>query len=254
MKIHFWRHATFLLEVNSLRILIDPMLSKKEALDPVANSRNVQRIPMTALPFSDVTLKDEITHLDAVVVTHLHRDHWDTAAQELIPKNFPLICQPTDIETLEKQGFSTLMPVGTSINFGGLKINRTGGQHGTGDIGKKMGLVSGFVIDHSDQRLYIAGDTIWCAEVEEALKLFKPTCIILNAGAAQFEQGDPITMTAEDIIEVSNLAIPPAKIIVVHMDTVNHCRLTREELRKTLAEKNLLHRFIVPEDGETIEL
>jgi hypothetical protein len=47
---------------------------------------------------------------------------------------------------------------------------RTGGRHGTGEIGEKMGPVSGYVLrGPGEPVVYIAGDTVWCPEVAAAL-------------------------------------------------------------------------------------
>lgn len=253
MKIHFLRHATFLLEANDVKLLVDPMLSAKDALDPVTNTANTNRIPMVELPLTEKELKETLTTLDAVVVTHTHRDHWDVKAHELLRKDLTILCQPCDVDAIEGKGFTKVLPVNNSIEFKGLTIHRTGGQHGTGDIGLKMGHVSGFVIESKNNRLYIAGDTIWCAEVESAVKRFKPDTIILNAGAAQFLQGGPITMTTEDVITVSNHT-PQSKIIAVHMDTVNHCLLKRRELHAVLEKAVKLKQVSIPTDGKIIFL
>lgn len=251
MKIHFLRNATFILEVAGLKFLIDPMLSEKAAMDPVKISRNTTRIPMVDLPLQGNDLLKIIHSCDAVFVTHTHRDHWDAKALELIDKKMPLICQPSDIETLSKQNFTNLMPVTTVMEFKGVKIHRTGGQHGTGDIGLRMGHVSGFVIEHKQKKIYIAGDTIWCAEVEHALQTHKPDFIVVNAGAGQFDSGDPITMNAEDVGKVI-LAVPDAQVIVVHMEAVNHCPLTRADLKQFLDKNIPGHKTKIPGDGEKI--
>jgi L-ascorbate metabolism protein UlaG (beta-lactamase superfamily) len=253
MKIHFLRHATFILEVAGLKLLVDPMLSAKDALDPVKGCRNIQRIPMVELPISEDTLTKLLTEIDGVIVTHTHRDHWDVKAQQLLKKDIALICQPSDTETLRLQGFHNLVPVNSAIDFKNLKIHRTGGQHGTGDIGIKMGHVSGFIVEYQNEKLYIAGDTIWCAEVEHALATHKPKYIVVNTGAAQFDQGDPITMTAEDVVRVAQ-ASPSSRIIAVHMETVNHCWLTKDALKKSIDEKRSSSAIIIPADGQVLRL
>lgn len=80
------RHATVLVELAGKKILVDPMLSSKEALDPIPNAANSLRIPMVDLPFGDKVLAQLLQDIDAVLVTHTHRDHWDIAAQTQIPK------------------------------------------------------------------------------------------------------------------------------------------------------------------------
>ncbi len=243
------RHATLLVELDGKKLLVDPMLSPKEAMEPVQNASNQLRIPMAPLPLPDKELPKLIASVEAVLVTHTHRDHWDEAAQQLIPKSKLLFCQPEDEEKLRQQGFTQVTAVVESYTWGRTTIRRTGGQHGTGEIGKKMGPVSGFVLGSEEHRLYIAGDTIWCTEVQQALARYKPNVVVVNAGAAQFLQGDPITMTTEDVQQVI-LAAPAAKVVAVHMDTVNHCHLTRSELRNYLTEKKLADRCLVPADGE----
>ncbi|HEY5824496.1 MAG TPA: MBL fold metallo-hydrolase [Cyclobacteriaceae bacterium] len=253
MKIHFLRHATLILEVNGLRILVDPMLAAKGAMDPVKITRNTNRIPLTDLSITDDQLKKELETIDAVIVSHTHRDHWDDKARELLNKKISIICQPTDVDALKGQAFENLLPVDSSIEFKGLKIYRTDGQHGTGEIGLKMGNVSGFVIEYKKEKIYIAGDTIWCSEVEQALNTHKPNITVVNAGAAQFDQGDPITMTAEDVVKVCQ-TLPSTKVIVVHMETINHCDLTREQLQKILTTNKVQKQCLIPKDGEWVSL
>lgn len=237
-KIRLIRHATLLLTINGLNILVDPMLSPKDAMDPVANASNTSRIPMADLPISESELKTMLNKLDAVLITHLHRDHWDLQAQQLLDKNITIFCQPVDVEKIKSQGFQQVVAVESQVSFKSITISRTGGHHGTGEIEKKMGEVSGFVLNDRQETVYIAGDTIWCPEVEEALIKYQPSITILNAGSAQFLSGDPITMTAEDVITVCRV-LPDTNVVAVHMETINHCLLTRSELKAALQQAGL---------------
>jgi L-ascorbate metabolism protein UlaG (beta-lactamase superfamily) len=223
------------------------MLSKKDAMDPVANAGNDIRIPMVELPFD---IERQLTEVAAVFITHTHRDHWDAEAQKVIDKGKPIFCQPADLEKIKSQGFTNVTAIEDKITFEGIRVYRTGGQHGTGEIGQKMGTVSGFVFENSESKLYVAGDSIWCKEVEDALAKFKPATTIVNAGGAQFLTGGPITMNEQDVMSVSR-AMASGNVIAVHMGTVNHCNVTRPVLRKFIAENHLTN-VQVPDDGATL--
>lgn len=249
MKIKLIRHATLLINLEDKRILVDPMLSASGILEAIPNVPNTNKNPLVDLPI-DV---DEAVDVDAVLLTHMHRDHFDEAAVKLIPKNIPILCQPHDKESIELKGFLNVIPIDKVYIWEGIKVNRTGGQHGTGKIKKEMGEVSGYVITaKGEPSLYISGDTIWCSEVEEALKIYKPQITIVFAGAARFSKGDAITMKEKDIYKVCKKA-PYTKVIAVHMEAWNHCSLTRSKLKSYLEKHKLSRQVDVPNDGESIE-
>ena len=196
--------------------------------------------------------ESELLAVDAVLLTHTHRDHFDPAAIEIVPKNMLLFCQPADEQKLRDLGFARANAINGQHDWNGLVISRTGGQHGTGAIGEKMGIVSGYVLRQAGEpSIYITGDTVWCPEVEQALVEHKPDIVVVFAGAAQFLTGDPITMTAQDVVKVCRHA-PEAKVVVVHMENFNHCLLTRPLLKEELAKENLAKQVLIPADGEEL--
>lgn len=249
MKIQLLRNACLFLSVGGKNILIDPMLAPKNSYPPVQNTSNTLRNPLTDLPINAAELKELISQTDAVLLTHLHNDHWDPAARALLAKDVVLYCQPADVETICEQGFTNVKAIEEELTWAGIQITRTGGQHGTGKIGELLGPVSGYVICFEQENVYIAGDTIWCNEVKEAIDRFKPKHIILNGGGARFVTGDPIIMDTHDIIAVCNY-IPSAKIYIIHMEAVNHYTESRERTREIIAANGFDKRCFVPEDGE----
>jgi L-ascorbate metabolism protein UlaG (beta-lactamase superfamily) len=254
MRIRFVRHATFVFEAGGRRVLVDPMLAHAGASDPVANTPNQRRNPLVDLPFGDEGTLALLEETDAVLLTHTNNDHWDGRARDLLPRQTPILCQPEDWETISAAGFRRIMPVEDGLEWMGLSFSRTGGRHGRGEIGRSMAPVSGFVVRADDSpTLYVAGDTIFCPEVEEALYAHRPDVVVVNAGAAQLLEGDPITMTAADVVKVCR-ALPDAHVVSVHMEAINHCLLTRSELEEQLHQEGLAKRVKIPADGEALEV
>jgi L-ascorbate metabolism protein UlaG (beta-lactamase superfamily) len=254
MRFQLLRHATAVIAMNRLNLLLDPMLSQKESMGPIVNAASQNRIPMVDLPLTETELRGLIDRVNGVLVTHVHRDHWDARAAELLPKQMPVICQAEDESAMRRAGFVQVYPVKTKIEWQGVQIFRTGGQHGTGEIGKKMGIVSGYVLKaEGEPALYIAGDTIWCPEVKDALQVYKPEVVVLYSGAASFLTGGSITMDADHVVAVCR-ELPSAKVIVLHMETMTHCLLTRAELRKRLEQEDLSRQVLIPRDGEVVSL
>ena len=251
MKIQLIRNATLKVWYGEKVLLIDPMLCNKGAFDPFAG---LARNPTIELPIDVSKITKDI---DAVLVTHVHPDHFDPVAIEIIPKDTPLFYQPFDSESMAKTGFKNNTAIEENIQWNGITIVRTGGKHGTGPLLEQLGEVSGFVLkSETEPTLYIVGDSIWNQEVEEAIEKHQPDIIITNSGGALipgFEDA-PILMTEKQTIELANKA-SKAKIIAVHMEALDHCMTTRTSLR-TYADLQNIHsdRLLIPTDGEIIHL
>jgi L-ascorbate metabolism protein UlaG (beta-lactamase superfamily) len=116
-----------------------------------------------------------------------------------------------------------------------------------------MGNVIGFFIQLPNQKsIYLSSDTIYTDSVEKVLLKYKPEISVLACGTAQFDIFKQLIMNTEDIIKfVKNSS---GKVIANHMESINHCPLTRKELKELLMEHNLLDNVFVPEDGEVIEI
>jgi L-ascorbate metabolism protein UlaG (beta-lactamase superfamily) len=231
------RNATLLLELAGKRLLVDPMLDEAGARPPVEGTRNPVADPTAPLP---IAAEDVVTGLDAVLVTHRHRDHLDGTAEELLPRDVPVFCQPEDEDALRELGLDA-RAVDDEVDWKGLRIVRTPGRHGTGAIAAALAPVSGFVLDG----LYVAGDTVWYEGVEETIERHRPRIAVVNAGGAEFTEGGLIIMGVDDVREVA-ARVPT--VVAVHLEALNHCYLTRAELQSALPG------VLVPADGETLEL
>jgi L-ascorbate metabolism protein UlaG (beta-lactamase superfamily) len=93
MRLRLIRHATLVVEYAGRRLLVDPMLDDAGARPPVVNTPNQRDNPLVALP---MPAADVVRDVDAVLVTHLHADHWDATAAALLDRQLPIACQPED--------------------------------------------------------------------------------------------------------------------------------------------------------------
>lgn len=246
--IRLLRHATLVVRYAGHRVLVDPMLASEGSTPPIENGPTDERNPLVPLPTVD------IASIDAVLVTHTHRDHFDEAAMETLPADRPVFCQPPDEETITDGGFTDVTPVDDVVEWEGLRLTRTDGRHGHDDLADQLGPVSGFVFDAPDEpTLYIAGDTRWCSALCKAFVTHDPDAVVVNAGGARFAEGQSVTMTNPDVERVCRV-LPEARIVAVHMDAINHCLESRAALREALREAGVAMRVSIPADGEWITL
>jgi L-ascorbate metabolism protein UlaG (beta-lactamase superfamily) len=247
MKIQLIRNATLKLTYNGSVILIDPYLADKDAYDPlVGKARN----PMVALPFPAEAVIEQV---DLVMVSHLHRDHFDQAAWDLLPKSLPLYCQPGNDEVIRSKGFTDVRVLEEESNWNGIRIRRTPGQHGTGVWGERMGQVSGFLFQaEGEPSIYWCGDTIWVEEVEKVIAEYQPNIIITHSCGAEFAPHDPIVMDAEQTIALCRAA-PNAIVIATHMEVLDHSTVTRADLRTFANSQGISEAQLwIPNDGEVL--
>jgi L-ascorbate metabolism protein UlaG (beta-lactamase superfamily) len=237
VRITLVRNATLLLELAGKRILVDPMLDDVGARPPIEGTLNAVPNPTVALP---MPAEQVVAGIDGVLVTHRHRDHLDATAERLLPRDVPVFCQPADEDALRELGLDA-RPIDDERTWEGIRMTRTPARHGSGRLAERLAPVSGFVLDD----LYLAGDTIWYEGVEATIARHEPRVAVVNAGGAAFTEGGLIVMGVDDVREV--VARVPT-VVAVHLEALNHCFLTRGELRAAVPD------VLVPNDGETLDL
>ncbi len=253
------RNATAKISYGKTTFLVDPMLSKKGTYPGFKGTyRSELRNPLVELPISEAAV---IADVDAVIVTHTHLDHWDDAAQALLPKAIPLFVQnDSDAEIIRKEGFTDVRVLASHAEFGGVTLTKTGGRHGTDamyaspPLAAALGAAMGVVLQAPGHpTLYLAGDTIWNADVDEALATYKPEVILLNAGYARvLGYEGAIIMGTDDVLRAAQI-MPKSVVVAVHLNAINHMALSREELSKFVLEKDIQARVEIPEDGASLK-
>ncbi|MCE6963049.1 MBL fold metallo-hydrolase [Enterobacter sp. MW07] len=252
------RNATLKLDYAGVRFLIDPMLADKEAWPGFpGTARSHLRNPLVALPVSVDTLLD----VDVIIVTHTHQDHWDEAAQQLIPKDKVIYTQnESDASLIRSQGFTAVSVLADTNVIAGINVVKTDGQHGSDEayaipeVAERLGDACGLVFSaEGEKTLYIAGDTIWVPPYVSSLEKYAPDVVVLNIGCATVDGIGAIIMGKEDALRTLEI-LPAATLVASHMEAVNHCLLSRAELRAYTAENGLQQKMRVPEDGETLSL
>ncbi|HMM60953.1 MAG TPA: MBL fold metallo-hydrolase [Candidatus Rifleibacterium sp.] len=249
VKIQLIRNATMKLTYGGKTFLTDPMLSQKGEIRSFAG---IASNPTVELPVSSA---DILSGIDAVLVSHLHPDHYHRASEQavLLPK--PLFCQPADAAAISKDGFGQVIPVDSTVEWEKITITRVGGKHGSDAILEKMGAVSGFVFQAPNlPTVYWAGDTVWCDEVAATIKSFKPQIIITHSGGATIPGFAPILMNAQQTIKTA-LSSPESTIVAIHLEALDHCTVGQKELQTAATAAGIdPARLVIPQDGETVTL
>lgn len=207
--------------------------------------------PLVDLP---IPVEDILAGVDAVIVTHLHMDHWDPTAIKLINKQLPIYSQnKEDAEHLRQQGFQRVYALEEQTYFEDISLTYVEGRHASNDAMLAIaGQTCGVIFEHQNEpTTYLLGDTVWYENVEKTLKTYQPQVAIINAGNNQFSEGGPLIMGAEGILKVHQ-TVPNAKLFATHMEAVNHSFLSRQELHDFALQKNFLKQLAIPADGEEI--
>lgn len=241
------RNATIKVKLGQRTLLIDPMLGEKGAFESYGG---IQNNPIIDLPFS---AKEVLEGVDAVLLTHLHKDHFDDFARELIPKNTPIYCQPGDYENITESGFSDVREVIDVLGYEEIEIFRTDGNHGRGSIEKMMGQVSGYVLKSpKEPDIYVVGDCVFNEKVKNAIDTHQPEIIITNSGGAFIPgyEDNLILLDEKETLELTDYA-KNSKVITVHLEALDHCTVSRASMRRAVLLSNIDHsRIMIPNDGE----
>jgi L-ascorbate metabolism protein UlaG (beta-lactamase superfamily) len=137
-------HATVLIELDDTRLLTDPVLGTW--LGPL---RRHGPVPPRGLG----------EDLDAILISHLHRDHVDLGSLRRAGAGVPLIVPAGSRGFFARRGFEEVVELapGESHRVGALTVTATRADHEIGRRGVDAEPL-GFLVEGS-RRVYFAGDT-----------------------------------------------------------------------------------------------
>ncbi len=262
MNIQQIRNATMRITLGNTTFLTDPWLADKGAAgsfrdwggnQPLTASQAATAMPMKPLPCPRSAI---LSHVDACIITHLHPDHidMDMARHTVgapLPRHLPVFVQnEADAAVLAHSGFTDVRLLSPDpVTFSSVTLRRTPGRHGTG---QPSGISSGVLFQTPGEKtLYLTGDTIWYDGTAQVVSTYQPDVIIANTGAATLQHCGRLIMDTGDLLAMHH-AIPKARIIATHLDSVPHNLFTRHILQEQLELAGLSHAISIPADGETL--
>jgi L-ascorbate metabolism protein UlaG (beta-lactamase superfamily) len=222
----FVGNATLLIRYGELTLLTDPNFLHRGQHAYLGKGLLSRRLKDPALRVEDLP-----RDLDAVVLSHLHGDHWDRVARRNLPRSLPIVTTPHASRRLQGlHGFSRATGLPTWHDHvlvrGGSQVRITAlpGRHGPGPVDFLLPPVMGGLLEFGDAggavrlRLYVSGDTLMFPGIHEIARLCPDIHLaVVHLGGTRLPGGLLVTMDAlqgADLVSV----LRPRRVLPVHYD------------------------------------
>jgi L-ascorbate metabolism protein UlaG (beta-lactamase superfamily) len=253
---------TFIFEVGGFKLLSDPMFSEGSQAflmngHPSTGEDRAAIARLAPLP------KLDLRGIDALVISHLHSDHFDSNAEERLDKNLTVICAYDHTQEINGRGFRNTNPLDwwNNLTFtkGEERITLTAlpARHSHDPrMNIELGLVNGYWIEYRspsiDFRTYWTGDTIWFDDLQLVQRRFGPLDLFVpHLGAVGM--GGPygmMTLNADEAVQMVELFGPDA-IIPIHHHTFSHYVEPIDALRERLLGTKYRKRLHLLKEGQS---
>jgi L-ascorbate metabolism protein UlaG (beta-lactamase superfamily) len=209
---------------------------------------------------------DELPPLDAVVLSHMHGDHWDRVAKNGLDHGLPILTTPKAAGALHRQGFSAAKGLQTwqssELHADGQRLTVTAmpGRHALGLARHLLPPVMGSMIEwhpsgeRAGLRLYITGDTLFVDDLREIPKRYPDLdAAVLHLGGTTLPGGLMVTMDARQGANLVEL-LDAGTHVPVHNDDYGVFKSPLAAFRAEVNRRGLDDRITYVERGETCSL
>ncbi|WP_248966150.1 MBL fold metallo-hydrolase [Sphaerisporangium perillae] len=165
-SVYFIGNATTLIRCHGFTLLTDPNFLHRGQRAYLGWGLSTRRRTDPAIEVGGLPA------IDAIVLSHMHGDHWDRVAKHALDKRLPIFTTPHAAERLRRQGFGNAMSLETwqdrtMLRDGhNLKITALPARHAPGAAQRFLPPVMGSMLEFGrddgtvDLRLHISGDTL----------------------------------------------------------------------------------------------
>ncbi|MEU3898897.1 MBL fold metallo-hydrolase [Streptomyces sp. NPDC045251] len=252
LRIHFIGNATVLLRYRGLTLLTDPNFLHRGERAHLGYGLVSRRLTEPA------PAPGELPELDAVVLSHLHGDHWDRRARRSLSRSLPIVTTPHASRRLQGvHGFHRAVGLRTwqeeTVRHADAQVRITSlpGRHaGHPVLRRLLPPVMGSLLEFGPaagpvrHRLYVSGDTLLFDGLDEIARRFPGLDLaVLHLGGTTLPGGFVVTMDGRQGAELAR-RLDPRLILPVHYDDYS---LFRSPLDAFLAEadrKGLADRLV----------
>jgi L-ascorbate metabolism protein UlaG (beta-lactamase superfamily) len=252
--------ATMLLRFGPFTLLTDPNFLHRNERAYLGYGLTSKRLTEPALQLT------ELPALDAVLLSHLHGDHWDRVARRGLDAGLPVLSTPQAARKLHRQGFSAAVGLETwsehEMRSGDhlLTVTALPGRHGPGPTRFLLPAVMGSLITYRPTpsapalRLYITGDTLLIEDLRDIPRRCGPLDVaVLHLGGTRLPGGLMVTMDAVQGAELVEI-LQAATAVPIHFDDYGVFKSPRSDFTAEIRRRGLTDRVTYVERGQTIAL
>jgi L-ascorbate metabolism protein UlaG (beta-lactamase superfamily) len=250
--------ATTILRLGPFTLLTDPNFLHRGQRAYLGKGLFSRRLTEPSLQPAD------LPPLDAVVLSHLHGDHFDRIARAELDRSLPVLTTPEAADRLRTWGFARSQALDTwdssrlERDGWNLTVTSVPGVHGPGVVRRLMPPVMGSVVTLVDPggavfRLYLSGDTLfrpWLREITERTGPLDAAAVHLGGTRAL---GVLVTMDAEQGADLVQL-LAPAVTVPVHFDDYTVFRSPLSAFLDECARRRLPTRLRTVDRGGIVSL